>query len=201
MILGWVLSLAPVDKGCVYFYGQKGSSTGGAEKEETVLHSPLIHAAHPQAGYLLNGNNFWFWSSSAISQSRLRNSSAWRGCVCVYRSVSHATCNYCPHACSVLDWEGTLMKIRQGSRPSGAYKFTTEHQENRSRQREVPNKWCMQQTLNLKAHIWSRALQQKHFFFFNRESSDFAFLLFVSFWKGVNPNTHERCLILHHSAY
>lgn len=61
------------------------------------------------------------------------------GHVCVYRSVSHATCDYCPCSCSVLDWEGTLLRRRQGSWSSGAYKLTTEYQENTPRQREVPS--------------------------------------------------------------
>ena len=38
------------------------------------------------------------------------------------------------------------------------------------------------------------------FFFFNWTSSDFECtpLLSGSFWKGVSPTTHERCLALHH---
>lgn len=38
------------------------------------------------------------------------------------------------------------------------------------------------------------------FFFLNQTSSDFACtpLLSGSFWKGVSPTTHERCLALHH---
>lgn len=107
-------------------------------KEQSCTHLWHVPLTLKQV-YLLSENSLWSWNSGATSQSRLRSACAWRGHVCVYRSVSHATCDYCPCACSVLDWEGTLLRRRQGSWSSGAYKLTTEYQENTSRQREVPS--------------------------------------------------------------
>lgn len=107
-------------------------------KEQSCTHLWHVPLTLKQV-YLLSENSLWSWNSGATSQSRLRSACAWRGHVCVYRSVSHATCDYRPCACSVLDWEGTLLRRRQGSWSSGAYKLTTEYQENTSRQREVPS--------------------------------------------------------------
>lgn len=79
------------------FMIRRATTPGGAEREETALHVPPIHAAHPTVGYLLN------WEQLLVSVteflSHLSRSATARG--------GHAACNYSPHTSGVLESGGT----------------------------------------------------------------------------------------------
>lgn len=160
--MGKFWALPQMTRGVFAFVIKRATAPGRVGKEGRSLCSPLVHAAHPQAGHLMN----WSRSYTAIFPSRLRSAIAWRGHVCVYRSVTHITCNDSPHTSRMLDYEGTLVRIRQGSWSLGAYRLPIRNTKKivQGRDKYPINGACnryfiSKQSIIPKACFWRRKVQ------------------------------------------
>lgn len=198
LIPGWVLSLALADKGYVFFMIWRVTTLEKwRRKEQSCTHLWHVPLTLKQV-YLLSENSLWS-GTLLISQSRPQERLCLEG-ACVQISQP---CNlWLLSPDFAADCEGTLWGEGRVPDLQELTNSTTEYQEKHVKAERSPQR-CTWQTHHLKAHIWSRLWHQKQvlaFFFLNQTSSDFACTPFLSgsFWKGVSPTTHERCLALHH---
>lgn len=157
---------------------RRATTSGRVGREGMSLCSLLVSAIHSQAGHLPSGNNFWSQSYAAIFQSRLRSTAARTGHVCAYRSVSLITCNYSPHASRMLDYGGTLVRIRQGSWSLGAYKLGIRNTKKtvQGREKYPINGACnrhfiskdihLKQSMIPKARFWTRKVLRLYIYTF-----------------------------------
>ena len=120
-------------------------------------------------------------------------------CVCTDQSaIQHLTTVPVPVAC----WIGKGHFWGEGRVPDLQELTTSVQGTKKTRQgQETSPMMHTADTPSKGTHLKQTATPKACFsFFFSRTSSEFACtpLLSGSFWKGMSPTTHERCLALHH---